>query len=91
MSSCHAFSRPQFIALYISEPDHSAHLHGPDSPEVNAALGVVDKSVGRLWDGLQKRNISDCINLMIVSDHGMSLINFSKLVYVTKVSGLLPE
>lgn len=79
-------SRPQFSALYFNEPDRTGHAHGPDSPELNATLGVVDKAIARLWEGLQQRNISDCVNIIIVSDHGMSLTNTSKYVYASEVS-----
>ena len=55
---------------------------------MNTSLGEVDEAIGRLWEGLQRRNISDCVNIMIVSDHGMSLYNNSTFVNVDDVSRL---
>jgi len=62
------------MALYFSEPDHSGHKGGPDSDEVNAALVRVDETVKSLFAGLEKRGIADCVNVMIVSDHGETVI-----------------
>lgn len=73
------------MAMYFNEPDHSGHQYGPDSAEVNTALGVVDEALGRLWEGLQNRSIEECVNIMIVSDHGMSRYNSSDLVHVNEV------
>lgn len=35
-------------------------------------VAVVDKQIRRLIDGLVERNISNCVNIIIVSDHGMA-------------------
>jgi len=31
---------------------------------------VVDNALGQLIDGLREKNILDCVNLIITSDHG---------------------
>ncbi len=62
---------PTFVTLYYSDMDDAGHNFGPDSPEVDAALGVVDSMIGLLVDGLIARGLSDHVNLIIVSDHGM--------------------
>ena len=30
----HLFYSPEFMMLYLEEPDHTGHLHGPGSDEV---------------------------------------------------------
>ncbi len=66
--------RPRFITLYFDGVDHAAHRHGPDSPEVDAAMVEVDAALARLRDGLAQRGLRDAINLVIVSDHGMAAV-----------------
>ena len=55
---------------------------------MTAALAEVDLAVRLLWNGLKNRSISDCVNIMIVSDHGMAVYNSSNFVNIANVSGL---
>lgn len=61
--------RPHFITLYFSDVDHAGHDHGPDAPEVAAAVEKVDRVMGQLIDGIKAVNLP--VNLIVVSDHGM--------------------
>ncbi|XP_038582268.1 ectonucleotide pyrophosphatase/phosphodiesterase family member 1 [Micropterus salmoides] len=63
--------RPDFYTLYLDEPDSSGHIYGPRSQQVVQALENVDRIVGMLMDGLLQRDLQHCVNLIIVSDHGM--------------------
>ncbi|HEV7395026.1 MAG TPA: ectonucleotide pyrophosphatase/phosphodiesterase [Pyrinomonadaceae bacterium] len=67
-----ADQRPTFLTLYFSDVDHAGHDHSPNSEEVAKAIGVVDSAIARLVEGLQARNIYQKLNLIIVSDHGMT-------------------
>jgi ectonucleotide pyrophosphatase/phosphodiesterase family member 5 len=80
--------RPQAMTLYYSDVDTAGHDFGPDSPEVNEALKAVDVSIGQLIEGLKARGLMGKVNLLIVSDHGMSKHDPSKFI---KVADLLPE
>ena len=62
--------RPGFVTLYFDQVDHECHLHGPDSAQVDAALGLVDAAVARLRDGLKARGLA--ADLVVVADHGMA-------------------
>ncbi|XP_033103056.1 venom phosphodiesterase-like [Anneissia japonica] len=64
--------RPSFITLYYDEPDHIGHDPGPFSDEINGALKSVDDVIGRLMDGLAAFNLHNCINMVVVADHGMA-------------------
>ncbi|KAK2856098.1 hypothetical protein Q5P01_004833 [Channa striata] len=75
--------RPDFYTLYLDEPDSSGHYYGPGSTEVVSALEKVDKVLGKLMDGLKQRNLSKCVNLMVVSDHGMEEATCEKADYVS--------
>ena len=39
--------RPRFVTLYFDLVDTAGHRHGPDSPELNAALKEADAQIGR--------------------------------------------
>ncbi|KAG0279352.1 hypothetical protein BGZ96_001981 [Linnemannia gamsii] len=73
--------RPTVMAAYISEIDHAGHSNGPDSKRCQRALGEVDAALGVLLEGLRARNLDKVINLMLVSDHGMSYVTPDKCIY----------
>jgi predicted AlkP superfamily pyrophosphatase or phosphodiesterase len=62
--------RPGFLTLYFDIVDTAGHRFGPDSPQVNQALAIVDTAIGRLVSGLKARGLK--ANLVIVADHGMA-------------------
>ncbi|XP_047716064.1 ectonucleotide pyrophosphatase/phosphodiesterase family member 1 isoform X2 [Prionailurus viverrinus] len=79
--------RPHFYTLYLEEPDSSGHSYGPVSSEVIRALQRVDNMVGMLMDGLKELNLHQCLNLILVSDHGMEQGSCKKYVYLNKYLG----
>ncbi|RCH77478.1 hypothetical protein CU098_000009, partial [Rhizopus stolonifer] len=81
--------RPQFIGLYVPQIDQAGHAYGPYANETITQLRLADKSIGRLLEGLEERNLTDIVNVMIVSDHGMSESDKSRLIYYDDV--LTPE
>lgn len=64
--------RPGFLTLYFDAVDHAGHKHGPDSPQVDAALRHVDAAMARLVAGLKQRHLLDRINIIVLADHGMA-------------------
>ncbi|MEK6285377.1 MAG: ectonucleotide pyrophosphatase/phosphodiesterase [Acidobacteriota bacterium] len=64
--------RPTFLSLYFSDVDTAGHDFSPDSVETRNAVLNVDRDLGRLVDGLKARGIFEQVNLIIVSDHGMT-------------------
>ncbi|XP_030709294.2 ectonucleotide pyrophosphatase/phosphodiesterase family member 1 [Globicephala melas] len=79
--------RPHFYTLYLEEPDSSGHSYGPVSSEVIRALQRVDNMVGMLMDGLKELNLHRCLNLILISDHGMEQGSCKKYVYLSKYLG----
>jgi predicted AlkP superfamily pyrophosphatase or phosphodiesterase len=61
--------RPHFITLYFSDVDTAGHAHGPDSPEVAAAVHEVDKEIGSLEAGIGKLKLP--VDVIVLADHGM--------------------
>jgi predicted AlkP superfamily pyrophosphatase or phosphodiesterase len=63
--------RPRLVTLYFSDTDDAGHRHGPDSPELEAAVARVDRMIGRLRMGLEALPHGGRVHLIVVSDHGM--------------------
>src|SRR6185312_17403011 len=53
---------------------------GPSSPELKEAVGKVDAAIGKLLEGLSHRGIESKINIVVVSDHGMSQLSRDRIV-----------
>ena len=63
--------------VYFSTVDEKGHEYGPLSPSMESVLAAMDATVGSVVSGLQQRGLWDSVNLMIVSDHGMTSVNTS--------------
>ncbi|KAM3931779.1 ectonucleotide pyrophosphatase/phosphodiesterase family member 3 [Leptodactylus fuscus] len=75
--------RPDFYTLYIEEPDSSGHTYGPVSGGVIRALIRADKTMEMLMNGLKQRNLHNCVNLILVADHGMEKTYCDQLEFMT--------
>jgi predicted AlkP superfamily pyrophosphatase or phosphodiesterase len=53
--------RPRFTYVYLHHLDNVAQKFGPDSPQLQAALGEVDAAIGRLVDGFADAGLSDVL------------------------------
>ena len=58
--------------VYISTVDQAGHQFGPNSTGVADAVASVDATVGRLLNGLTSRGLLGAVNVLVVSDHGMT-------------------
>lgn len=72
--------RPQLMAAYVPNVDADGHRYGPNSTQVRSTIAEVDAMLGKLFDGIEVRNLSDIVNIVIVSDHGMATTDTSRLV-----------
>jgi len=77
--------RPYFLSMYVANPDNQGHDFGPESPQTNAGIKTVDDMILRLVSGIKDRQLDECTNVIIVSDHGMSNISCSKSLYLDKL------
>uniref|UniRef100_A0A8C4DYY3 Ectonucleotide pyrophosphatase/phosphodiesterase 1 n=1 Tax=Dicentrarchus labrax TaxID=13489 RepID=A0A8C4DYY3_DICLA len=75
--------RPDFYTLYLDEPDTSGHMYGPASSQVVRALENVDRILGLLMNGLLQRDLQHCVNIIIISDHGMEEASSDRAAYVS--------
>lgn len=67
-----AVKRPHLVTLYFEEPDAISHSYGPFSPETGAVVTSLDSLLGVLRQGLSRLPHSKNINLIVLSDHGMT-------------------
>lgn len=75
--------QPQFLTLYFEDVDDAAHGYGPEpSSELAKALGVVDQAIGRLVEGLNQLGLGSSVDLLIVSDHGMSATSRDRVIFL---------
>ncbi|WVR05549.1 hypothetical protein IAU60_002568 [Kwoniella sp. DSM 27419] len=79
--------RPEFIAAYFPEIDQNGHHSGPDSRGVNVSLEAMDQMVGGLLAGLEERNLTRLVNVVIVSDHGMTETSNERMIYLDDILG----
>jgi predicted AlkP superfamily pyrophosphatase or phosphodiesterase len=72
--------RPQFIAAYVPNVDADGHKFGPNSTEIRNTISQADSMLAELMSGLRDRNLTDIVNLVIVSDHGMATTATERLI-----------
>ncbi|KAL1356486.1 hypothetical protein HN51_008499 [Arachis hypogaea] len=77
---------PSFITLYFEDPDHQGHQVGPDDPRITRAVENIDRVLGRLVKGLEKRGVFDDVSLVLVGDHGMVGTCDKKIVALADLS-----
>jgi predicted AlkP superfamily pyrophosphatase or phosphodiesterase len=75
-------SAPVFVTTYLSDVDDAGHEFGPDAPQTDSAIARVDSQVGVLVAGLAARGLSERVNLIVVSDHGMSATSPERAIYL---------
>ncbi|KAJ5581136.1 Type I phosphodiesterase/nucleotide pyrophosphatase/phosphate transferase [Penicillium hetheringtonii] len=72
--------RPQLIAAYVPDVDRDGHKYGPNSTEIRSTISRADKMVGGIMTGLESRNLTSVVNIVVVSDHGMATTSNERLV-----------
>ncbi|XP_064644764.1 glycerophosphocholine cholinephosphodiesterase ENPP6-like [Lineus longissimus] len=72
------------IGIYIEDPDHFGHRYGPFSDVLNKTVLNIDKHIDYLQDQLAEHQLTDEVNIMIMSDHGMTQLDLTKMINVTK-------
>lgn len=73
---------PNFIAMYLEEPDEVGHRYGPRSKEVKSMIRKLDSVIGEVLMRLRSNKMLDSTNIIVVSDHGMREISSSRQEFV---------
>lgn len=71
-----AGERPTFVAFYLEETNGAGHRFGPDSPELAAAVALLDGHVGTLL--ARVRALGREPEVVVVSDHGMTATHLDR-------------
>lgn len=80
-------SRPRFIAGYFSLTDSVGHDEGPFADKTYDAVQKIDALIGQLYQRINQLDLE--VNLVIVSDHGMTPIDENQLLDIASLS--IPE
>ena len=80
--------RADFGTLYFSFVDSRGHRYGPNSPEVDEAVIEMDILLGYFMQKLDEVGLSDKINVLLVSDHGMAAQSEDKVVFLDEIINL---
>jgi len=72
--------RPAVVTFYLEETNSAGHTYGPDSPELAAAVRLLDTRVGEIRDRLAALGITP--DFVIVSDHGMTPTSHGRVLFL---------
>jgi predicted AlkP superfamily pyrophosphatase or phosphodiesterase len=70
--------RPAIVCFYLEEGNSVGHKWGPNSPQIRATVKQLDDRVGQLLARLRQERIT--MNVVIISDHGMTDISTDRVV-----------
>ena len=73
---------PSFVSTYFSDVDDAGHAFGPNAPQTNSAIARVDSLIGALVDGITTLGLIGSVNLVVVSDHGMTPLAADRVIYL---------
>lgn len=64
--------RPHLMAVYAPELDQAGHRSGPHSQPVDMTLREMDSFVKDIFKLVDQRNLTEIVDVLVVSDHGMA-------------------
>lgn len=79
--------RPTMITMYFEEPDLVGHREGPiNNVKIENMIKLVDETIGKLLKKLEDNDLKDKVNMIIVSDHGMTSVDcYQNITLVDKI------
>lgn len=77
-----AEKRPHLITFYFPEVDHAAHNFGPDAPETEKAVQVIDSAINQLQLAVKATGLK--VDFILVSDHGMVKVDTQNPITLPK-------
>ncbi|GAA5894436.1 hypothetical protein JCM6882_004821 [Rhodosporidiobolus microsporus] len=79
--------RPHLMAVYAPDVDQAGHKAGPHSKTVEKALSGLDEFVRQIVEKVDERNLTDVVDVVVVSDHGMTETSNDRLIYLDDLLG----
>lgn len=77
-----------FSTLYFSHVDGRGHSHGPNSPEVDEAVVNADSLLGYLMEQIEAKGLTNSVNILLTSDHGMVELSEDKVILLDDIINL---
>jgi len=77
-----------FGTLYFSFVDSQGHRYGPDSPGVDEAVKEMDTLLGYFMEKMDEVGLSEELNMILVSDHGMAEQSEEKVIFLDEIINL---
>lgn len=74
-----------FVTLYYGEPDNVGHAKGPETEERRNIIKMIDRTLGYLRQAIAEHGLTDRLNVIITSDHGMTTMNTKHNSNVTEI------
>ena len=75
-----AETRPSMVTLYFGDVDRVSHRYGPETAETRAVVQQVDGYLARLFAALRERELFDRMDIVIMSDHGMTTMDPGRII-----------
>ncbi|CAG9770684.1 unnamed protein product [Ceutorhynchus assimilis] len=72
------------VMLYFEEPDTHGHAFGPNSPVVKDLIHKLDNITGYLNQQINSHGLSENVNVIFVSDHGMTAVTPPRFLNITQ-------
>ena len=80
--------RPRLVMLYFHEPDWTGHQYGPNSKETVKQIQRMDGIIGTIMEKAGKLSIADKLNVLVVSDHGMTDVHPEQTIDLSAYTNL---
>lgn len=77
--------RPEMILAYVPTIGTVVRKVGIADDKLTSALREVDSLVGSFVQGISDRNLTDILNLIVVSDNGMAPTSNDRLIYLDDI------
>lgn len=74
-----------FGSLYFSLVDGAGHDYGPNSPETDQAVQRADSLLGYLFEKMDDHNLTDGLNIIVTSDHGMAELSSERVIFLDEL------
>ncbi|MEE8162237.1 MAG: alkaline phosphatase family protein, partial [Acidobacteriota bacterium] len=68
--------RPALMLIKLSDLDRAHHVAGPNSQQAIQALQTIDRGIADVLEGIHSEGLKETTVVAIVSDHGVSPINY---------------
>lgn len=63
-----------FVTLYYGEPDNVGHKYGPETENRKVIIQQIDRTIGYLVEAIERHSLTERLNVIITSDHGMTTV-----------------